>query len=644
MSTLYALPVAARDPSCRGSATRSVGRGLAALCALWATTGFASPLAGKDDLVTRPPLADSVQVLLFDKPLPDGRNALLVLDYNHAYPPNARGKYPKPPKKLTLRTETGKVQLSDSGLYGDSVAGDGILSGVAKVDRKRHDADVSAYLERARQKNLDVAPQFNLREHVGQVPFDLRNPLVGAGEPRQLRFTLPPFGDVVVMATPLPFLPLSLPPSTNPSQTLFITDTGVVQDTSRTYSPCQPDGTIAPFGNLNGVWSFSNLVGNMSGSMSPAVRQQFISDWLKTWVDTAPAFTVKHSDGVAVPFPIAGRPALVSAISSLQTSPWDPNSPSSLELAHLPFRLLAIVNRLDLAGQSAYGATGTAELRFVFGLVEKQGTSCGPASPQLAVILEFAVPAMDCLTMKNRANTWIALDSLLAGSPPYNAVLQTLTDVVTPINANPSKFNGSAIGQVRSNEAKLTLPWELREWRLDGPPAAQLKPVTVKNTPDPSFNFTSVINTLPILGPVPSSAVAASNLYGPIAPFLNPPWDGSPPLAVTDRFQFSSKTCSDCHKNGTATNFTMVKTDGPLNAPALLAAFLTGPISVPDEVYGPSIMHPFDEMNRRALLLDQIAANSCTHLVSIPALQDAKLFANPQILPHSSAFSPPWVH
>ncbi len=610
---------------------------------LWPGPDGAS-VSAKTSLVSKPPLARSVQTLMFAEPLPDGRNALLVMDFNGAYPPDSNGNPQKPPKRLTLSTETGRVELNDSGLSGDSRAGDGILSGVAKVDRKRHDADINAYLARATKLNLTVAPLFNLREKVGEAAFNLRDPLLGRGEPRQLTFNLPPFGDVTVVATPLPFLPTVLPPTTNPDRTLAIKDVGVVQDPTRTYSPCQPNGTIAPFGTIGSVWSLPTLLGNMSGSSNPTVRLQFINDWLKTWVDTAPPFTVKHSDGIAVPYPIAGRGALVSAISSLQATGWDPNNSSTLDLSRLPFRLLAIFNRIDLAGQSAYGPTDTAELRFVFGLLEKQGNSCAPSAPEMSVILEFAVPATDCLGLKNSANTWIALNSLIPGSAPYNAVLQTLTDQVTPINANPSKLNGSAIGQVRSNEAKLGFPWELREWRLEGPQtAAQLKPSTVKNTPDPSFNNTAVMNGLVTLGSVPSTVVGSSNRYGPGAVPANPPWDGSPPLPQQDRFELSLNTCGGCHSLETGTAFTMVKTGGPLTAAATLAGFLTG-ITVPDAVYGASYMHTFTALADRGVRLDQIAANACRQLTAIPNLQSPALFISPQLLPHLSAFSPPFAH
>ena len=614
-----------------------------------------SGLPIKTDFVRNPPVAAAVELLEFSKPLPDGRNAMVRMDFNGAFAPNANGEPGKVPDRMVLHTESGVVVLNDLGLFGDAKAGDGILTAVIQFDRSRFDGDIKSFLERARVKKLNQAPLFNGRELVGAVDFDVANPFPKVGEPRQLTFSLPNLGSVTVLARPFPFLPIALPPSTAPNKTLMITDTGVVQDPGRTFSPCTPAGAIAPFGNPNGVWSFKTLMSNMGNGTPPQV---FINDWLNQWRNGAAAGTVKHSDGITVSFPVPSRLALQGVISSLQGAAWNPAVPATLDLNKLPFRLLAIVNRLDLAQAGFYGPSGGAELRFVFGLVEKQGAVCVPAAQQMTVILEYKVPESTCLGLKNLANLWIALDALVPGSAPYNAVLQTLTDDVTPINANPAKLNGSAIGQVRTNELKLGLPWELREFTLQPSPAlGLLRHETVKNTPDATHNNTALLNSWinSVGGSNPPSLavprqfgavdfIGSANRYGPGAFPANPPWDGAPANNPTKRFNVSQNTCGGCHLNETGTNFTMIHANGPLNAPAGLADFLTG-VAMPknDAKYGAALLHSFNDLQRRGQRLDQVAVNACLTLPILPMQMATRQLPFPQVAPQS-VFSPNFVH
>jgi cytochrome c551/c552 len=614
------------------------------------------PLPGKTGFAHNPPVARDVQVLMFDKPLPDGRNALVLMDFNGAFPPDVTGAPGKVPDRLLVQLESGAVVLNDLGLFGDGKAGDGILSAVVKIDPAREDADVKAFLTRARDKKLTTAPLFNNREQVRTLDFNPGTALPGPGEPRQITFTLPNLGSFTVVGRPRGFLPLAIPPSTDPAKTLMVTTVGTVQDTTRTFTPCNPaTGTVAPFGNPNGVWAMKTLLGNMAGATPP---QQFINDWLAQWNNGAAAGTVRHSDGATVSFPVAGR-SLVSMISNFQGSAWNPANPATLNIDKLPFRLLAIVNRLDLAGGSFYGPTGAGELRFVFGLLERQGNSCVPATAPLSgsmtVILEYKVPTTACLGLKNLANTWIALDALVPGSAPYNAVLQTLTDDVTPANANPAGLNGSAIGQVRTNEVKLVgTPWEMREFTLQASPnqpaVGLLRHATVKNTPDDSFNFSNALAgwiSTNAGSPVPRQLggvdfVGSRNQYGPGA--NNPPWDGVPATAAAKRFTFSSNTCGGCHLSETGTAFQMIRSNGALNAPAGLADFLTGLNMPKNDPVNPPLTHSFNDLNRRGVLLDQLSVNSCLRLATIPLLQVPQLIRQPLGFVHESVFSPPFVH
>ena len=552
-----------------------------------------SGLPLKTDFVRNPPVARKLQVLVFDTSLPDGRNALALMDFNGAFPPGPQGEPGRVPDRIVMQTETGLVLLNDLGLFGDDKAGDGILSAVIRFDQSRVDSDLKAFLTRVRQKGARSAPLFNNRELVRKVDFNVADPLPNPGEPRQLTFTLPKLGAINVVGRPFAFLPLPIPASTDPFKTLMITHNNVVQDPARTFSPCQNNGAIGGLGNVNGVWSFKTLMSNMAGATPP---QQFIHDWLNQWRTGAAGGTVRHSDGVAVSFPVPARNALVNAISSLQVAPWNPGDSATLDINKLPFRLLAIVNRMDLAGGSFYGPSSPGELRFVFGLVEKQGIACVASQSELTVILECTVPETACLGMKNLANLWIALDSLVLGSAPYNAVLQTLTDDVTPANANPSGLNG-----ITAN-AGTPVPKQLAG----------------------------------------NDFIGSFNRYGPGA--NNPPWDGMPATNAAKRFTFSSNTCGGCHLSETGTAFSMIHANGVLGVAAGMADFLTGNNMPKIDPVNPPLTHSFDDLNRRAVRLDQMAVNACFNLATLRLLQVPSLIREPLRFPHESAFSPPFVH
>jgi len=605
--------------------------------------------------VKSPPVARSVEIFNFDKPLADGRNAIVLADFTGGFPRNINDG--KAPPTIVVQSEAGLVTINDLGLAGDEKPGDGIYSAVIRFDNERATSDTNAFLARARKSQSVLIGLFNNRELVRTADFNIGNPFLPPPPPRVFTFELPEIGRISVVGTPVLTLPVALPATTDREKTLLVRDPGVVKDPGRTFTPCQANGVVAPVGNPNGAWAFKTLMTNMANQPVTGITPQvFTNDWLKKWL-SADA-TVKHSNGVAAVFPIPARTALQGIVQSLQPG-WNPNNPATLDMDKLPFRLLAIVNRLDLAQAGYFGAGEAGELRFVFGLVERQGNSC-VASNEMTVIFEYKVPLATCTGLKGLAAQWIALDALGLGTPAYNAALQDLTDDVTLPNAFPGRFNGSAIGQVRTNEVRLALPWELREFTLQASPVhGKLLHETVKNTPDPSQNNSSRINAflagggfdkgsaselgLPLFAGLPFNATA--HRYGPGAAPANPPWDGSPALPVATRFEFSHNTCGGCHLNENGTSFTMVKANGALNSalPAALSTFLTGVNNVPDLKYGAPLRN-FNDLQRRGQLLDQMAANSCFRFTQFPLLAVPRLLDGPPPFLHDSVFSPPFVH
>ncbi|MEY2837882.1 MAG: hypothetical protein RJB60_181 [Pseudomonadota bacterium] len=624
------------------------------------------------------PVASQVELLQLTPAAPDGRNALVLMNFAEFFSSDSKGKKPaiiaingdgdvEVLRKQKVRAkDLGKpnalgraagerVVLNDLGLFGDEKANDGIYSGLARINPSQMDSDAKLYLSRLAKADAKRTLAFDGRQIAREGVFDPQSAFEKVSSDRELKIIFPNTGAVSFLGRPIPPLVTLLPPSTDPKRTLMVTNLGVVQDPTRTFSPCNNAGQMVPFGNVNGAWSFKTLMSNMANTPVTGISAQtFINDWLKHWMGTST--NVKHSDGVPVPsFPIPPRTTLLQVIQTMQPN-WNPNNPGTLDINKLPFRLLAIVNRLDLAKSGYLGTGGPGELRFVFGLLETTASGQCFASQEMTVILEYKVPTTNCQGLKLLANEWIALNALLPGSAAYNAQLQALTDDVTLPNAFQGRPNGSAIGQVRTNEVRLRLPWELREFTLQASPVhGKLMPETVKNTPDASHNRTALLTdwiTNHHRQEVPRQFggvdfIGTANRYGlgvphPSAPTdkPNPPWEGDVVTDVIKRFDFSSNTCGGCHLSETGTSFTMVKAGGGLGTEAALAGFLTG-ITVADPVHS-GISHHFDDLHRRGVQLDQIAANSCFFLPRLR--QDPGLILPERPRLPESVFAPRFAH
>jgi hypothetical protein len=147
---------------------------------------------------------------------------------------------------------------------------------------------------------------------------------------------------------------------------------------------------------------------------------------------------------------------------------------------------------------------------------------------------------------------------------------------------------------------------------------------TVKLTPDESFNNTATLGQYlnqnfnqVCTGThiVPLSFNSAGFLGGNA--FAGPPsfWDSPTFVCPPDpncnvEFNFSFNTCQGCHLNDTGTSFYQIRPT-PFGTPPGLSNFLTATFSQPDARCGATFSHGFDEMNRRAVILDQIANQTC---------------------------------
>ncbi|QEY17057.1 hypothetical protein D0C16_14370 [Cellvibrio sp. KY-GH-1] len=425
-------------------------------------------------------------------------------------------------------------------------------------------------------------------------------------------------------AAPEP-LPAPTPPALVLAENaLVINDKAVVANAGLTFDMCNTDGTGNS--NPNAAWSFKTLLSNLNNELTSGITdQQFINEWLRNWmVDSfANDTTILARTGIKGFFP-----------------GWDGVNAQTLNLDQLPFRLLAIVNRIDLATIPAYGASTAnkpGEIRFVFGLVQRNGSQCS-AAPMTA-IFEYRDATSSCSGLKDLANKWLNLDSIGVqfgrNSANYRDALKAITDTVTAPNAN--KLN-----QLRTNDIAFGSPWQLREFVISG---GKLSPTTIKQTPNPvQFQATTAPGAATTKDYLQQNAngilcenytvpetigtqrfLGASTDYGfsttwPITPDVVPasfPTCYKSSVTNTNgttldtriksevRHKFALNTCDACHSGETRTGFVHIDW-----ATRGLSGFMTG-INVTDPVNS-LLTRQFNDLARRNQALVGTAATSCT--------------------------------
>jgi len=455
------------------------------------------------------------------------------------------------------------------------------------------------------------------------------------------------------------------------NESLLVTDPAVVQDSTRTNDACR----TSP-GNANGVWTFKHLMNEMA-ALSGQSTHDFVVDWLKQWLHPSnvnnDVIAARPAIFAKVIQPWAKASGVTATLLGGTGGSWGLTLSGPLNLDIAPFRLSAIVNRIDLGetvqGPSSYGGGVTAEpkdageLRFVFGVQDLSSCTVLPFS----VIFEYGVPITGCQNVRSWARSWISLNySAPAFNATWNAKLESLTEKVVKSGAAPKKGNMSALNQLRTNEVALAptmitpLPtlynrvWELREFRLtneqpklgtDDPINGALRPHTVAKTPDdtvfsptPNPTVDNFVGTT-VLGSVPPSPLTLPNdctsSYDVPFSTLGAPFRGGNSFASslfgaswristtspTDReacarHEFSTNTCNGCHTRETATSFLHVN---PQAMPAGLSNFLTGGsgggsgvLEVSDPQYGGLIPKwRFADLDRRFDRLYTIGCASC---------------------------------
>jgi hypothetical protein len=365
---------------------------------------------------------------------------------------------------------------------------------------------------------------------------------------------------------------------------MVIRSRSIVDDpcrTSWTGSGC-PSFSAAPApANRSARWSFGWLMTVMAGQTDPTstAARQFVASWLNLFQTPQTIGT----DVVAPRTQIGAKliDPWVMASGCASGTPIVGPGACLLDLKKAPFRLLAIVNRIDQSGFSYGQPNVPGELRFVFGALNTAQGALNSGVLQSTVILEYKFPS----TKSNQqwATQLHGLSSLSLGSSPlaspatfgFANSLQAITDLVTLPNAQSGKpNNGSVIGQVRTNEIDYdgtpSKQWEMRQFTLPcSSGTCQLAQVAVSQTPPSSANTMPPINDFLVDNQtalassshvVPASLLGGSSLSPPGSQTVvwedpNPvvsPLPGISPADVRHHFGFS--TCNGCHYAETANN------------------------------------------------------------------------------------------
>lgn len=419
---------------------------------------------------------------------------------------------------------------------------------------------------------------------------------------------------------------------------MLITAPSVVNDPSRTFDPCDTDGDQIT-GNVNGAWSFKTLMGHMANEQDTGISpQEFIHNWLQNWLN----------EPVVNSYPIKSSPAITGYFPG-----WDGQNPATLDMNNLPFRLLAIANRIDLAKPPNYGAASSGEIRFVFGLV-KNNQDC--SSGKITVILEYKIPANSCNDLKGQAQMWYALDEI-ENISRYKNALENITNQVTLANAMLSRPNGSAISLVRTNDLEFFSGGandvhQMREFTLDAV-SNNLVSTDLKQAPQyPEMDLTSPYladymeenanlllcssHTIPLTYNN-ASFRASSHVFQDFNYWVVPPpslenipqeFPGcyqSESIAELDpseahmkaeiRQKLSLNTCNGCHRGETGTDTFHISPTSP--GIAQISGFFTGVFV--EEPVDQSVDRYYHDLARRELVMENLLSGSCLLQVAPPS-------------------------
>ncbi|MCH2202814.1 MAG: hypothetical protein MK102_12655 [Fuerstiella sp.] len=399
-----------------------------------------------------------------------------------------------------------------------------------------------------------------------------------------------------VFAQPTPIPAAVSPRSIDPKRELVITDLSVIEH------PKLTDPTSdTPY------WTFKYLMEQMSVNQNTS---EFVQAWLEQWLVDQP---VGFGNSAA-------RPSMQERV----IGPWlEASGGSELDLNLAPFKLLAIVNRMDLRSFDCDEIFSAGEGRFVFAVLDENGRQLGGG---FTAIFEYNLKATNFNELQEWALKWHDLGQSPIGSDNYIKKLATITrkftDAYLDFSSTPAArptFN-SHLNQLRTNEIGLASPWELREFTIDPHSDSLLQTLSrsllptasssllqtpVAQTPDFEFFNGSPLGRT-IMGVVVNSGMEIPpRILGSAAPTpFGEAWEPEN-VSSQSRHEFAVNTCNGCHRIETNTPFVHIgipsnnNLPASLGNPAFLSGFMTG-IDVQDPV-DPTITRTFNDIKRRRL-------------------------------------------
>lgn len=326
--------------------------------------------------------------------------------------------------------------------------------------------------------------------------------------------------------------PLIAVAEVNIDKELFITDLKVVNHPAESKDP-------------NGAFHIRTLLANMAPY--GATEKEVLLSLVNSLKANSPDLPSRDIDRVIKPW----KRWKLDGTLLAETDPLPDDATWEINWSKAPFRLTAIVNRLDLKQNPNIANAG--EGRFVFCAVDPLNPETGSPT-SFTLILEYIQPAATEADVLAVATEWHVLGSFPDFNADYITQLKKVTAHFAGKGAMPTRPNGSALGQLRTNEILLNPSggpgWELRELAI-GKGSGLLESTTVKLTPHHALDNTEVLSfLLRSLGPNVSEQVHESILDKRSITGLNSSFQWqAPAFPVADAVlrRFSVNTCAGCH-------------------------------------------------------------------------------------------------
>lgn len=468
------------------------------------------------DFEQNPPAVLGIKMKKLAAPLADGSKMLLAITYDPGL---------DLPASLSIYHD-GNVPVAfyDDESHGDEMADDNVFTAYLKADPD----ELAGVFQNMENSLTDQGSYLTFNGHLGTLSTQI--PHFNADAVSNLAWVdIPNTHTYMIDCSSYDIVK---------ENSLLITDQGVVENPARTMNPLGSSANgYKATGNPLGSWNFGQLMKNIANAGQTGVTaKSFLKDWLKLWLSnqTVNGQTVAARNEVeflkCMVVPWLNRAGYTGFNNSQWETTWDGANEDSL-LKYAPFKLTAIVNRIDLRGNSAYSGNlfNAGETRLIFTLVAADrnalpGTNMFPYGSipihnntgilpsdaldwmGMNIIFEYGNVQQDLCAVKAFAQKWKDLGSLTLGSAKYNAALEDITNTVTTAGAVPGKPNGSAINRIRTSEKIfagngnsqewVTPDWEFRQFELD-PNTHKLVEVSMTNTPKAEGNFASNISLTP---------------------------------------------------------------------------------------------------------------------------------------------------